>query len=343
MKNIVDEISIFDVASKFGVRLEGKAKLYHSPFRKDEHPSFSIYGGGRFFKDLATGDKGNVITFLARLKNISTKEAYKILVSEFDNGSLKGFERARNSYAYLEVQNSPQGQNTTPKETINAPEKFLWVDELAETISKHYSLSVEALKYAFDVGCFGFGHARQTGNVWFVGDNRRLAFQIRRMDGGMWKFAKGESKAWTLKHSDCSYPIGLENAKNKEMLFLCEGSTDFLACFHFAHKAKLLEKIAPLAMLGAKQRIGLDYLREFQNKDVVLIPDNDIAGELASSTWGHQLARFAKSIRVLHIPKFKMASGAFTKDLCDLLKVEDALINCTGYANPFSEFTKGAI
>ena len=40
MENICDSISIFDVANRFGVVLKGKEKLYSSPFRRDEHPSF---------------------------------------------------------------------------------------------------------------------------------------------------------------------------------------------------------------------------------------------------------------------------------------------------------------
>ncbi len=75
MKNICDKISIFDVAQKLGVRLVGKGKLYHSPFRKDEHPSFSIYNNGKFFKDLATGESGNVITFTSLAKNMPTSKA----------------------------------------------------------------------------------------------------------------------------------------------------------------------------------------------------------------------------------------------------------------------------
>ena len=98
MENICDSISIFDVANRFGVALKGKGKLYSSPFRRDEHPSFSIFGDGKFFKDLATGETGNVISFTAKLKGISNKDAYKLLLSEFDNGSFKAVSSGRHSY-----------------------------------------------------------------------------------------------------------------------------------------------------------------------------------------------------------------------------------------------------
>lgn len=196
MKNITEEISIFDVANKFGVALKGKGKLYSSPFREDKHPSFSIFGDGKIFKDLATGETGNVITFVVKLKEISTKEAYKLLLSEYQNGSFRD----------ISFYNS--GKSDTSKGSkceIDAPEKLLWDENLAKVVANRYSVPVESLKYTLDVGCFGFGHSNKTGNVWFVGDNRKVSYQIRRMDGKNWNFSGKEAKAWTLKNSDCSY------------------------------------------------------------------------------------------------------------------------------------------
>ncbi len=115
MENICDTISIFDAASKFGVALKGKGKLYCSPFRKDEHPSFSIFGDGKFFKDLATGETGNVISFTAKLKGIPNKEAYKLLLSEFDNGSFKAVSSGRHIWAVLMRKSPSKGILTRPK------------------------------------------------------------------------------------------------------------------------------------------------------------------------------------------------------------------------------------
>lgn len=115
MENICDTISIFDAASKFGVALKGKGKLYCSPFRKDEHPSFSIFGNGKLFKDLATGETGNVISFTAKLKGISNKEAYKLLLSEFDNGSFKAVSSGRHSLIGMKRKSPAKGILTRPK------------------------------------------------------------------------------------------------------------------------------------------------------------------------------------------------------------------------------------
>lgn len=156
MENICDSISIFDVATKFGVALKGKGKLYSSPFRKDEHPSFSIFGDGKFFKDLATGETGNVISFTAKLKGISNKEAYKLLLSEFDNGSFNALSFGVDSL-------NRNREKKTCKREIDAPKELLWDDSFAEILAKRYSVSVGRLKHAFNVGCFGFGRSKKNG------------------------------------------------------------------------------------------------------------------------------------------------------------------------------------
>lgn len=308
MENICDTISIFDAANRFGVALKGKGKLYSSPFRRDEHPSFSIFGDGKFFKDLATGETGNVISFTAKLKGISNKEAYKLLLSEFDNGSFKA------------VSLDSLNEKKPRKGDINAPQKLLWDDALAEIVAKRYSVSVGSLKHAFDAGCFGFGNSNKTGNVWIVSDNRKLSYQIRRMDGNNWKFSGKEAKAWTLKNSDCSYPIGLENAKDKQAICICEGSTDFLSCFHILKKLNMLGTHAPVAMLGAKHKIGIPYLHEFSGKVVMIFADADEAGYEAGMTWANQLKDIAAVAMIYMLPEHTLKSGKKIKDLNDYLR-----------------------
>lgn len=314
MQNIIDRISIFDVAEKLGVQLVGKGKLYHSPFRKDEHPSFSIYGNGKFFKDLATGQNGNVITFAALAKDISTKEAYKLLLSEFGDGSSEGFGGSRNSPHRYERAKFIKGE-------IDAPKELSWNDEYAETVAKRHSLSVKALRYAFELKCFGFARSQKTGAVWIISDEHKLAYQIRRMDGEKWKSKNDEFKAWTLKHSDCSYPLGLANAKDKHTVCLCEGSTDFLSCFHILLKLGMLKTHAPLAMLGASQKIGIQYLKEFSGKNVIIFADDDKAGRTAAMLWMNQLRDIAQIIMIpQHCDEWFLKNGKKVKDLNDQVR-----------------------
>lgn len=51
--------------------------VYRSPFREDGNPSFSIFANGTRFKDHATGESGDAITFYAMARGIENREAVK--------------------------------------------------------------------------------------------------------------------------------------------------------------------------------------------------------------------------------------------------------------------------
>jgi DNA primase len=54
-----------------------KDGVYRSPFREDGNPSFSIFADGTRFKDHATGESGDAITFYAMARGIENREAVK--------------------------------------------------------------------------------------------------------------------------------------------------------------------------------------------------------------------------------------------------------------------------
>ena len=314
MENISDSVSIFDVATKFGVTLNGKGNLYHSPFRQDNHPSFSIFSNGKFFKDQATGETGNVVSFLAKVKGISTKEAYRILQSEFGNGSSKAVSSSRDSQDRLTFE-SVFGEEEYRK--VENPPTLQWSDTLAKSLCASRGYEIEALKEAFNRKCFGFTYYKGY-ETWMIGDSSNRSFQARRTYERTWYFLNN-AKAWTLKGSRASYLIGLEAIGRRKYVCLCEGSTDFLACFTFAYKFGCLDEIAPIAMLGAEQRIASEFLRYFNNKKVRIFADNDTAGIEASKRWGEQISHWAESVDILQIPSdFKTEDGNSTKDLCDM-------------------------
>ena len=174
MENISDSVSIFDVATKFGVTLNGKGNLYHSPFRQDRHPSFSIFSNGKFFKDQATGETGNVVTFLAKVKDVSTKEAYRILQSEFGNGSSKAVSSTRDSQDRLTFE-SVIGDGDYRK--VENPPTLQWSDALAEALCESRGYEIEALKEAFNRKCFGFTYYKGY-ETWMIGDSSIDRFKL---------------------------------------------------------------------------------------------------------------------------------------------------------------------
>src|SRR5258707_3844340 len=47
-----------------------------SPFREDRNPSFSVSEDGRRWIDFATGERGDAVDFLAKIRRISNPEAW---------------------------------------------------------------------------------------------------------------------------------------------------------------------------------------------------------------------------------------------------------------------------
>jgi hypothetical protein len=57
-------------------------RLVRSPFRPDAKPSWGIFrrGGRWFFKDLATGESGDEITLLAKVKGLDPRRDFRQLL-----------------------------------------------------------------------------------------------------------------------------------------------------------------------------------------------------------------------------------------------------------------------
>jgi DNA primase len=63
-------------------RLKHKNNIL-SPFREEKNPSFSINLKDGLWYDFGTGDKGNAISFVAKVENCDNKKASKILVERY--------------------------------------------------------------------------------------------------------------------------------------------------------------------------------------------------------------------------------------------------------------------
>lgn len=58
-----------------------------SPFRKDSHPSFSVYAEGKKWKDHATGEHGGAVDFLAKARGIDKSAAARELIALANTGT----------------------------------------------------------------------------------------------------------------------------------------------------------------------------------------------------------------------------------------------------------------
>lgn len=307
-EELKQRLNIFSLCEKLGIRLNGKNGLYNSPLRVDKHPSFSISKDGKFFNDFATGDKGDVITFYKLYKGCSIGDAIRGLadIEGLKNSPYKPFKSLeRTKYALA------RKEDLKPKEKPFI-QPMHWSVEKAQILCNQRGFNVDALKLAYENKCFGFG-SYLNEDAWFIFDSSGNSGQARRLNGEPWQ-TLNSPKALTLKNSDASYPIGLESVGDKPLLCIAEGSTDFLCLWHFAYCFDCEDIVAPLAMLGASQHIGKEYLAKFKNRYVLIFADNDKAGKKGLENWADALFPYARSVQYFKYPKGK-------KDLCELLDI----------------------
>lgn len=81
-ETIKSHLTMRQVAEHYGCPANNKGWCL-CPFHNDSHPSMFLYPDGRGFYCFSCGTGGDVISFVARLENISNAKAAKMLVDDF--------------------------------------------------------------------------------------------------------------------------------------------------------------------------------------------------------------------------------------------------------------------
>jgi DNA primase len=100
--------------------LLGKAaRSCKSPFHEDRSPSFSISEDGRRWIDFATGERGDAVDFLDKIKGISNAEAF-IELRKMVDGTVECLAPTRSP----EVKTEARRRTTNPRPKLEQPELF---------------------------------------------------------------------------------------------------------------------------------------------------------------------------------------------------------------------------
>ena len=191
-------------------------------------------------------------------------------------------------------------------------------------VAKLRGIPLAALQWANERGVLRFA-TLQGYPAWIVTDGEGVNAQARRLDGGLWEHLDGNPKAWTLAGSWASWPLGIREAKNFPAIALCEGGPDFLTAHYFAWWEQLVTRVpkcAPVAMLGASQRIHEDSLPLFAGKHVRIFCHADDAGRKAALQWAKQLASIGVKADAFDFTGLIRANGKPAKDLNDCIVLD---------------------
>jgi hypothetical protein len=186
-------------------------------------------------------------------------------------------------------------------------------------ISGLRNLGPEAVGILADRGLLWCADSAE-GRAWVVSDATRRNAQARRMDGKPWE--RIEAKAWTLPGSEAAWPVGLREVSSFPAIALVEGAPDALAAVHLAWCAGVEDMVAPVAMLGAANRIPDDALALFAGKRVRIFGHADEPGQAAAGRWASQLSSVGCTVDGYSFAGLLQSSGPAVDDVCDFAHVD---------------------
>lgn len=192
--------------------------------------------------------------------------------------------------------------------------------EMRQRLADVRGLSIASVELAVARGLVRFGLFRMHP-AWFALDDTGRIAQARRLDGQPW--AEGV-KAWTLRHSQARWPVGIEAVKEGQTIHLVEGGPDILALLHLASLACCETETCPVAMLAGAARFHPDALPRFAGRRVVCHPHADEAGQATGRRWQEDLCRAgALDVRTPDYRRLARPNSTLPKDLNELAREID--------------------
>lgn len=272
IERIKDTASILDVASRY-VELKPNGKEYKGlcPIHDEKTPSFTVTPELERFHCFGCKANGDVIDLVKQVEGITTAQAIERLKSETVGKPIKKkiIKRECPYESFKPIDTDKQLKSGELIKVFNPKSKKWW------------AITPESLYSYLPQGWF----IRSRGSK---GEKIFTFARYCKWDGG---------EGWVSHKFDDPRPIfGLED--NDKQVLVVEGSKAATA-----GKLTAGNVLNVVAWDGGTQAVEkVDWL-QLENKRVILLPDNDIAGKAAMSwLYGH-LKAIAKSVRMVIPPE----------------------------------------
>jgi hypothetical protein len=287
-----------------------------SPFREDRHPSFSIFADGRGWKDFATGEAGDVVSFVKCATACTDAEAIR-RVLELAGGNL--------SPVALAPRQGPTKPDAARRDDLAGldlqPPTLGEVLALAEL--RHWP-TFAGLELAARRGLLRMAdvrHRGETHRAWIFTDADRKSAQARRLDGEPWAGETHTFKSKTLR-TDPDAPPGLADvvAHNRPVVLICEGEADTLSALLLAWAGDIAEKVGVICLAGASKPLPPAVLEKLRGRRCRVLRQTDPAGHKAALAWAESIHAAGIAVDIANLDGRTRADGQPAEDVADLCR-----------------------
>ena len=271
---------------------------FRSPFREDSNPSFSLFRDKSdqhwCFKDHATGDAGNMITFVKLGRGLSSNGEAAALIDKELKLNLFKTPRPKSSVEYSERLRNMKLDEFSP----------LHAEQIASVVGVR---GTEGVFRVFDRGILGAGMMWRSKNggkgypvpdCFFLYDRKTMSATARKLNGERF----GDLKSVTPNDWH-KQPIGISAiypdavyGEIDEAVF-CEGEKDLIAVMH----GNTHDRAIPICMPSATTNTTQEHAERFANMTCSIYAQADSPGIVAALQWYQWLQPHAYSIR-LRVP-----------------------------------------
>ena len=298
-----------------------KGRNVPCPLHADKRPSFSVFIGsngierGKCFTGCFNGD---VYDLYARCYRCDRKTAFKELNHKLGIATATfQLDRPLHERFQPAPKSTQRDERLRPSIPLDQGDDRMVVD-----LSTLRRIHEGGVRLALERGLLGFGDYMGRP-AWVMKDRSGLLMQARRLDGRTWF---RDTKAITLKGSDANHLLGVQEAAEADLLFVCEGGPDMLAAHALMYEMAMLKaadpaSIAVTGLMGASMRPRRATLAGLKAKRVIIWAHADEAGRDGAKEW--KRCFWSKDRTVDIIAADEILAGL--KDLNDVVSAEGGL------------------
>ena len=299
INNVREITSDDEVVSKY-FNITAIPSIILSPLRKDRNPSLSIFrlpDGNIGYKDFGTGEKGSIYRLLSKLWNISIKQVYRRIISEY----------TYNSSNTLNIKAKRIKKLKKSCTTLNVKVRE-WKEWDIEYWNK-YGISKEWLEYAeiYPISTIFFNN----DTVSIPADKYAYVYVERKDNKVTLKVYQPyyERFKWISKHDSSVWDLWTKIPKTGDKLIITSSRKDALCIWSNTG-------IPSLSLQGEGYIPKESVINELKNryKNIYILYDNDFQSEVNHGRiFGKHLSEMF-NLKQIEIPdKYKSKD---TSDLC---------------------------